>query len=120
MERGAQQNPHLETLDVDFLYHLGFDTSMNLKSMFGDVKYVCMGGSPDRAEYFASKVAKSLGVQIPDDGIQPIGKTERYSLYKVCLVISLSHGIGMPSASIVLHEITKLLRYAGATEYKYI
>lgn len=120
IERGAQQNSHLEDLEIDYLYHLGLDTSMDLRTLFGDVKYVCMGGSPDRAKQFAIKTAQSLGIPLPEDDLQPIGKSERYALYKVGPVISLSHGIGMPSASIVLHEVTKLLRYAGSTDFKYI
>ncbi|MDH5533010.1 MAG: uridine phosphorylase [Candidatus Pacebacteria bacterium] len=120
IERESQQNPHLVNLEVDYLYHLGLDTSMDLPSMFGDVKYVCMGGSPERAEQFAIKAAERLGISVPEEGLEPVGKTERYSLYKVGPIISLSHGIGMPSASIVLHEVTKLLRYAGSTDFKYI
>lgn len=46
------QNPNLKELDVDFLYHLGLDTTMDIQAMFGDVKYVCMGGSADRAGVF--------------------------------------------------------------------
>ncbi len=113
-------NPNLDSLDVDFLYHLGLDTTMDLKGMFGDVKYVCMGGSSVRAEDFAKKTADELGVEVPEGGIQPIGKTERCSLFKVGPVISVSHGMGMPSMLIFLHEIAKLLDYAGAEDVKFI
>ncbi|MBI5413010.1 uridine phosphorylase [Candidatus Peregrinibacteria bacterium] len=114
-------NPHLAELDPDFLYHLGLDTSMDLKNMFGDVKYVCMGGSPDRAESFAKKAADELGITMPDGGVvKPIGKTERFSLYKVGNVISASHGMGMPSMLILLHEVAKLLEYAGCRDVKFI
>lgn len=71
--------------------------------------------------------------------LAPIGKTERYSLFKVGPVIAVNHGMGMspwithhtccfvfefffffwspgqPSLSILLHELAKLLMYAGAT-----
>lgn len=109
-------NPHLAELNPDFLYHLGLDSSMDLKGMFGDVKYVCMGGSPERAEAFAKKTAEDLGIKVPEGGIEPIGKTERFSLYKVGPVISVSHGMGMPSMSILLNEIAKLLFYAGVPD----
>lgn len=36
-----------------------------------------------------------------------------YAMYKVGPVLSISHGIGGPSISVMLHEVTKLLRYAG-------
>lgn len=118
MER--HRNPHIDDLDVDFLYHLGLDSSMDLKSMFGDVKFVCMGGSAGRAETFAKKLATDLNLGIDPESLQPIGKTERGSLFKVGPVISFSHGMGMPSMKIFLHEITKLLEHAGATDYRFI
>jgi len=49
----------------------------------------------------------------------PIGKTERYEMYKVGNTIAISHGMGQPSHSINLHEVTKLLQYAGAQGYQY-
>merc|ERR1711974_19468 len=52
-------------------------------------------------------------------GPEPIGKTERYSIYKVGPIISASHGIGMPSMLIFLHEVTKLLHYAGVEDVTY-
>ncbi len=120
MIKQEARNPHLDELDTDFLYHFGLDTSMNLEEMFGDAKCVCMGGSPVRAEVFAEKVASELGIEIPDGKIKPIGKTERFSLFKVGPVISVSHGMGMPSMLICLHEITKLLEYAGCEDVKFI
>ncbi|CAG0919594.1 unnamed protein product [Notodromas monacha] len=36
----------------------------------------------------------------------------RYSMYKVGPVLSISHGMGMPSISILLHEVIKLLYHA--------
>ena len=37
-------------------------------------------------------------------------------MYKVGPVLSISHGIGMPSASIVLHEVIKLMNHAGVKD----
>lgn len=113
------QNPNLEKLNVDYLYHLGLDSSMDLKGMFGDVRYVCMGGSADRAEVFAQKTAEELGMEIPEGGLKPIGKTERFSLYKVGPVISVNHGMGIGSIEILLNEIAKLLAYAKAKGVKF-
>jgi uridine phosphorylase len=50
----------------------------------------------------------------------PVGKTERYSLFKVGPVIAVNHGMGQPSISILVHEVTKLLYYARATDVVYI
>lgn len=118
--KAEARNTHLDSLDTDFLYHLGLDTGMDLEGMFGDVKYVCMGGSSVRAEDFANKAAADLGFDVPEGGAQPIGKTERCSLFKVGSVISVSHGMGMPSMLIFLHELAKLLDYAGASDVKFI
>ena len=38
----------------------------------------------------------------------------RYSLFQIGPVLAVSHGMGGPSISIMLHEITKLLHYASA------
>lgn len=51
---------------------------------------------------------------------QPVGKTERFSIYKVGPVVSASHGIGMPSMLVLLHEMAKLLHYAGARDVSFI
>lgn len=113
------RNKNLESIEVDYLYHLGLDSSssMNLKDLFGDVKFVCMGGSPERAYEFAKKIQEKLG---KTSHVESIGKTERASLYKIGNVISMSHGMGMPSILIFLHEITKLLEYAGCNDYIFI
>ena len=40
----------------DVLYHLALGSgSHDLEKMFGDVKYVCMGGTPQRMKTFAGK-----------------------------------------------------------------
>jgi len=103
---------------VDILYHLGLDTTMDL-SIFKDTKFVCMGGSAVRAATFAEDLRKRFTPEV-EGPVEPIGKTERYSVYKVGQIISCSHGIGMPSMLILLHEMAKLLHYAGAEDAAYI
>ena len=111
------RNINLEEIEVDYLYHLGLDSSMNLKDLFGDVKFVCMGGSPDRAYELAKKIEEKSD---KTSTIEQFGKTERTSLYKIGNVISMSHGMGMPSILIFLHEVTKLLEYAGCLDYIFL
>jgi len=84
------------------------------------VKFVCMGGSALRAERLAVQISEALQIPIPEGGLVPLGKIERYSLFKVGPVISVNHGMGMPSLSILLHEITKLLYHARATDVTFI
>merc|ERR1719253_939181 len=74
-----------------------------------------MGGAPDRMQSLAKKLTHSFGW--PDE---QLGSRERYSLFKVGPILTVSHGIGMPSMSIVLHELTKVLHYAGCTDITYI
>jgi len=116
----THRNPNLKNLNVDVLYHFDLTTEMDFKAMFGDVKYVCMGGSADRAREFALKAARQMNLPITDENLKPIGKTERYTIYKVGPIIFAAHGIGMPSISIMLHELTKALEYAQASDFKYI
>jgi len=113
----VHRNKNLEEIEVDYLYHLGLDSSMNLKDLFGNVKFVCMGGSPDRAYELAKKIEEKLD---KTSTIEQFGKTERTSLYKIGNVISMSHGMGMPSILIFLHEVTKLLEYAGCIDYIFL
>lgn len=110
------KNPHLNDLSVDFLYHLGLDSSQDLKGKFGDVKFVCMMGSNLRIAEFAKKVSLHLEI----DEVEPIGKTERCSLFKVGPILCISHGMGAPSILIFLHELVKLLDHADAKNVAFI
>eukprot|EP01135_Chromosphaera_perkinsii_P004011 Nk52_evm24s266 gene=Nk52_evmTU24s266 len=97
----------------DILYHIGLDKSMDLHNMFGDVEYVIMGGSCNRMQRFAYLAAKELEIPIPVGcSFSDICTTDRYSMYKVGPVLSVSHGMGIPSISILLHEVAKLLYHA--------
>lgn len=57
-------NPHLADLETDFLYHLGLTSKDQLPQLFGDTKFVCMGGSGARAEKVATKFSQQLGLPI--------------------------------------------------------
>lgn len=118
-------NPRLAKLQSDPLYHLGFNKDLDivddpqwkgkpLATLCGDVRIVCMGGSSVRLTHFAQRVAR----EIPELGVDPqtlspLGKTERFTMHKVGPVLSVSHGMGTGSIRILLHELTKLLYYAG-------
>ena len=53
----ARNNEFLDS-EEDSLYHLGLKKTpellYQLQEMFGGVKYVCMGGSPERAMTFVN------------------------------------------------------------------
>nr|XP_019587252.1 PREDICTED: uridine phosphorylase 1 isoform X2 [Rhinolophus sinicus] len=107
-------NPNIATLKEDVLYHFGLSTSTHdLPAMFGDVKFVCVGGSPSRMKGFIKYVASELGLGRPGEDPPNICEgTDRYAMFKVGPVLSVSHGMGVPSIAIMLHELLKLLYHA--------
>lgn len=112
------QNPHMKDIKVDNLYHLALSTgSHQMKDMFGDIKFVCMGGTTTRMERFAQYVKAGLDIQLPTGAdLYDISQaSHRYCMYKVGPVLSVSHGMGSPSLSIVMHELLKLLHYSHCT-----
>jgi uridine phosphorylase len=109
------RNPNIELMDEDILYHLALGSGSNdLASMFGDVKFVCMGGTPERMKDFAYYIMEEIGHTLPTGTmLQDISqKSYRYSMYKVGPVLSISHGMGIPSIGILLHEVIKLMYHA--------
>ncbi|XP_077159131.1 uridine phosphorylase 1-like isoform X2 [Paroedura picta] len=106
----------------DVLYHFGLGTGThNFPTMFGDVKFVCIGGDTSRMKTFISYIAGQLGIAGPGNEFPNIcASTDRYVMYKAGPVLSVSHGIGMPSASIMLHELIKLLHHARCSNVSLI
>ncbi|XP_070494165.1 uridine phosphorylase 1 isoform X1 [Chironomus tepperi] len=117
------RNPNIELMDQDILYHLALGSgSHDLEEMFGDVKFVCMGGTPKRMEDFAHFIMDEIGYKIPPGTqLQDISAfSYRYSMYKVGPVLSISHGMGVPSLGILLHEIIKLMYHAKCKDPVFI
>lgn len=113
------KNPHLKEMDNDFLFHLGLSTDGDdLEGLFGDVKFVCMGGSTSRIRNFAKFMQNELQTYLPLDEAPPepknLSRSDRYVLYKVGPVLAANHGVGVPSLMVILHEILKLLHHARA------
>nr|XP_004651918.3 uridine phosphorylase 2 [Jaculus jaculus] len=108
------KNPYLDAMEEDILYHLDLGTKThNLPAMFGDVKFVCVGGSAKRMKAFALFMHKELGLEGGGEDIEDIcAGTDRYCMFKTGPVLSISHGMGIPSISIMLHELIKLLHHA--------
>ncbi|XP_017750584.1 PREDICTED: uridine phosphorylase 2 isoform X3 [Rhinopithecus bieti] len=108
------KNPYLDSMDEDILYHLDLGTKThNLPAMFGDVKFVCVGRSPNRMKAFALFMHKELGLEEAEEDIKDIcAGTDRYCMYKTGPVLTISHGMGIPSISVMLHELIKLLHHA--------
>ncbi|RXM31541.1 Uridine phosphorylase 2 [Acipenser ruthenus] len=76
-------------------------------------KFVCVGGSANRMKAFAQFIFKELELKGDCNDIDDIcAGTDRYSMYKAGPVLSISHGMGVPSISIMMHELIKLLHHA--------
>ncbi|KAM3958409.1 uridine phosphorylase 1 [Aphomia sociella] len=106
-------NRNILDLEEDVLYHFEFTTkSLDLPATFGDVKFVCTGGTERRMKEFATYMAEKLNIQVPLENLTM--KSNRYAMYKVGPILAFNHGIGIPSMSIALQEAIKLLHYAKA------
>jgi uridine phosphorylase len=114
-------NKHFQRLAIDYLYHLGLDSTMDLTQGFGAIHNVIFTRSPSTAKILSQKLASSL-FKIPQALVQcpTIAKDERYHMYKLPHTIIISHGIGAPSLLICLNEITKLLIHAGVSAVNFL
>ncbi|GFO20479.1 uridine phosphorylase [Plakobranchus ocellatus] len=121
LQQGKLQlrNPHIKQGHDDILYHIALgNKTHDLERMFQDVKFVCLGGSPNRMHQFAEYLMSELDIEVPAGlGLTNIAcGSDRYVLYKVGPVLSVSHGMGIPSLSILFHELVKLLHHAGCSD----
>lgn len=92
-----------------------FDTMSAINEAFVEVKEGrrdLLSAMEDVQDWFAREA----------DDPRIIGKTERFWMFKVDTpaggVISVNHHMGMPTHSILLHEVTKLLHHAGADTHE--
>jgi len=103
------------------LFHLGLRVARNpgaaatdtddVAALFGRVTHAVLCGSASRARALAAAFADDAA-----GGVTDVTRTDRYALFLSAggRVAVASHGIGRPSVGIVLHELTKLFRYARA------
>ncbi|KAM9630246.1 LOW QUALITY PROTEIN: uridine phosphorylase 2 [Morphnus guianensis] len=109
------KNPHSDSMEENVLYHLDLGTKThNLPAMFGDIKLVCVGSSPNRMRAFAQFMHKQLGLAGDGEDLADIrAGVDQYATYRAGPVLSISHRMGIPSISIMLQEeLIKLLHHA--------
>jgi len=109
------RNENLKTLENDNLYHLGISTAThNIPEQFGDVRFVCVGGTRNRMKEVALETRRVI---FPDEEGKELvdisAASGRYSMFKVGPVLCINHHIGASPLGVVLHETFKLLHYAG-------
>ncbi|XP_013793303.2 uridine phosphorylase 2-like, partial [Limulus polyphemus] len=87
------KNPHIHTLEEDILYHLSLSTrTHNLLEMFGDLKFICVGGTAKRMEDLAYLIGQKLGVKLPAGVVLEdiSSRGQRYAMYKIGPVLAVS------------------------------
>ncbi|CAL1536192.1 unnamed protein product [Lymnaea stagnalis] len=112
-DRVQLPNPHLDRVtgnEADYLMHLGIHRVD--WHVFKDVKFVCVGGTVDRMRKLSQHLAEKLNIQKLDYSFE----NHRYSGFKVGPIFCVTHGIGTPSLSVMLHEVFKLLYRAGCSD----
>jgi|GEM_PF-1295082 len=103
-------NSYFQDLPIDYLYHLGIDTSMDLTTVFENIKYVIFTPSNIQAQVIVDEFARNIyNISNEKFSYEPIYKTERFHMYKVGIAIIISGGFGIQSTLICINEITKLL-----------
>ena len=97
----------------DFYYHFGVSSDDPVLEKFRDVRAVVLAGSGERIKEFAAKWARKRKVKAI-----ALPKEERFVTRYVDGVLFASHGMGMPSASIAVQELMRMVYFLknGNTE----
>jgi uridine phosphorylase len=98
-------DPVLAGAQVDVYYHFGVSSDDSVLDRFRDVKAVVQAGSGQRIHQFAEKWSALNG----NAEIVALPKEERFVTRYCAGVLFASHGMGMPSASIALQELMRMV-----------
>ena len=95
----------LDGSSEDVYYHFGVASSDTLLTKLRDVRAVVMAGSGSRIKEFAERWSElNAGTEIV-----AFPKEDRFVTRYTAGVLFASHGMGMPSASIALQELMRLV-----------
>ena len=92
---------------VDYFYHYGVDSSQDILTPLRDVRAVVMAGSGERIRGFADRWSTMHG----DAPIIAFPSEDRFVTRYCNGVLFVSHGMGMPSASIAVQEAMRMLYF---------
>ncbi|MFN8183622.1 MAG: uridine phosphorylase [Candidatus Nanopelagicales bacterium] len=92
---------------VDVYYHFGLSSDDPLLPRFRDVRAVIMAGSGQRIKEFAQIWSDLNG----GAEIVAVPKEERFVTRYCAGVLFASHGMGMPSASIAVQELMRMIYF---------
>jgi uridine phosphorylase len=96
--------------DIDVFYHLGVSSDDTLLNEMRGVRAVIMAGSGARMDTFAQEWSASNG----NTPILAFPKEDRFVSRYTGGVLFVSHGMGMPSASIAVQELMRLAYFLKA------
>ena len=98
-------DPVLSGAQVDVYYHFGVSSDDPVLDKFRDVKAVVLAGSGKRIHEFA-QIWSAV-----NDGAEIVAlpKEERFVTRSCAGVLFASHGMGMPSASIAVQELMRMV-----------
>lgn len=92
---------------VDVYYHLGVSSTDPILDAMRDVRAVVMGGSGNRMVEFAERWS-ALNAEAE---VIALAKEDRFVTRYCAGVLFVSHGMGMPSASIAVQELMRLVYF---------
>lgn len=92
---------------VDSYYHLGVTSADPVLERMRDLRAVIMGGSGARMDEFAQRWSAEHG----EAEVIAFPKEERFTTRYTAGVLFISHGMGMPSASIAVQELMRLVYF---------
>ena len=92
---------------VDSYYHLGITSDDPLIEKMLELRAVIMGGSGNRINEFA----QLWSAEHEDAEIIRFPKEDRFVIRYTAGVLFVSHGMGMPSASIAVQEVMRLVYF---------
>lgn len=90
---------------VDVWYHLGTTSADTSLPLLSGLHAVVVAGSGHRIERMAQQWGARRGTAL----LLKFAKDERFTMYYTNGVLFSSHGMGMPSASIAIQELMKLV-----------
>lgn len=100
-------DPVLRDEQVDFYYHLGVSSEDPVLLHMRDLKAVVMAGSGGRMKEFAERWSALNGNSV----VHAFVKEDRFVTRYTAGVLFVSHGMGMPSASIAVQELMRLVYF---------
>lgn len=104
-----------------YLYGLNLHLSEQVLTKFQGVRYVLMQGSEVRAHALAKKIAQTIfHIDTRYFDLIDLTPASAYACYRVGNILSVSHGMGGASMMTFLHDISKVMYFAGNHDIEYI